>query len=67
MSWIAHHRGDDLHYRSLMSERSTHLRALAAKCLAHARALNDDITQDELRRMAREYTAEAAAVKSKEH
>jgi hypothetical protein len=49
-----------------MSERSIYLRDQAAKSEAHARALTDVQTQDELRKLAAEYIVRAAALESKE-
>jgi hypothetical protein len=50
-----------------MSERSIYLHGQAAKCLAHARAITDSQTQDELRKLAAEYIVRAAALEVKEH
>jgi hypothetical protein len=49
-----------------MSERSIYLRDQAAKCRAHAAALTDVETQDQLRKLAGEYTERAAEIESKE-
>ena len=49
-----------------MSERSIYLRDQAAKCQAHARAMTDIQTQDELRKLAAEYIVQAAAIEGKE-
>jgi hypothetical protein len=49
-----------------MSERSVYLRDQAAKCEAHARALTDVFTQDELRKLAAEYVVQAVEIESKE-
>ena len=45
-----------------MSERSIYLRDQAAKCEAHARALTDTQTQDELRKLAAEYIVRATLI-----
>lgn len=50
-----------------MSERSLYLREQAAKCQAHAFAMNNVATRDELRKLAAEYLVRAAALDSKEH
>ena len=49
-----------------MSERSIYLRDQAAKCRAHAAALTDVETQDQLRKLAGEYIEQAAQIESKE-
>ncbi|MDO9385015.1 MAG: hypothetical protein Q7T86_19385 [Hyphomicrobiaceae bacterium] len=49
-----------------MSEQSIYLRDQAAKCEAHARAIADDQTQTELRKLAAEYIVRAADIESKE-
>jgi hypothetical protein len=49
-----------------MSERSTYLRGQARKCMYHAAALSDSYAQSELRRLACQYTVEAAEIESKE-
>jgi hypothetical protein len=49
-----------------MSERSVYLRDQAQKCMLHAAALSDAYTQGELRKLASQYTVEAAEIESKE-
>jgi hypothetical protein len=49
-----------------MSERSTYLRGQARKCMYHAAALTDPYTQSELRKLACQYTVEAAAIETRE-
>jgi hypothetical protein len=49
-----------------MSERSAYLRDQADKRRAHARALTDAYTQDELRKLADIYLMRAAEIESKE-
>jgi hypothetical protein len=45
-----------------MCERSTYLRDQADKCRRHADAMGDERTQIELRKLADEYIAHAAAL-----
>jgi hypothetical protein len=47
-----------------MTEQSDHLRAEAARCEAHARALTDVKTQVELRKLVAEYIARAVKLES---
>jgi hypothetical protein len=49
-----------------MSERSIYLRDQAAKCRWHADRLGDAETQAELRKLAAQYTEQAAQIESKE-
>ncbi len=49
-----------------MSERSVYLRNQAAKCRAHANALDDAKTKVQLRKLAEEYIERAVAIESKE-
>jgi len=49
-----------------MSAHSHWLRDQAAKCNAHARAIGENRTQDELRKLAAEYIARAVVIEGKE-
>lgn len=49
-----------------MSKRSVYLREQATKCRFHAAALTDPQTQEELRKLAAEYTEKAARLESEE-
>lgn len=49
-----------------MSEQSVHLRDQASKCEAHARAIGDNKTRDELQKLAAEYIERAAVLESLE-
>jgi hypothetical protein len=49
-----------------MSERSIYLRDQADKCRAHANAISDAETQEQLRKLAAEYVERAVDIESKE-
>jgi hypothetical protein len=49
-----------------MSPRSAYLLDQAAKCEWHAKNLSDAETQKELRKLAKQYIEEAAALQTKE-
>ena len=53
-------------YTVAMCERSIYLRDQAAKCRAHACALTDVQTQDELRKLAAEFLVRAEKLESLE-
>jgi hypothetical protein len=50
-----------------MSERSVYLRDQAEKCIRHAAAITDALTQAALRRLAAEYVVEATDIETKEN
>jgi hypothetical protein len=49
-----------------MSERSIYLRDEADKCVRHADAMSDALTQRELRRLASLYVVQAVEIESEE-